>query len=121
MADWRQAGNASSLDIHSRMPTLKDLWINTFIAYSRACYEVASQIITLYEGNQQFQLQDGAAPEKLRIIPNGIDYARFSGIQHNTEKHRPAVALIGRAVPIKDVKTFVRACGLLKNLVPDIQ
>ena len=121
MADWLQAGNSSSLDIHSRMPTLKDLWINTFIAYSRACYEAASEIITLYEGNQQFQLQDGAASEKLRIIPNGIDYERFSKIRPQTGARRPSVALIGRVVPIKDVKTFLRACALLKNLVPDIQ
>src|SRR5213593_498064 len=121
MANWLNAGTSSSLDIHARMPTLKDLWIDTFIAYSRACYEAASEIITLYEGNQQFQLQDGAASEKLRIIPNGIDYERFSKIRPQTGARRPSVALIGRVVPIKDVKTFLRACALLKNLIPDIE
>jgi glycosyltransferase involved in cell wall biosynthesis len=120
MADWLHTGKTTSLDLESRIHTLKDLWINTFIGYSRACYEVASEIITLYEGNQQFQLQDGAAPEKLRIIPNGIDYDRFSRIRRET-KTRPTVALIGRVVPIKDVKTFIRACGLLKDLVPGVR
>jgi len=121
MANWLHAGDTTSLDLNSRMPTLKDLWINTFIGYSRACYEVASEIITLYEGNQQFQLQDGASPEKLRIIPNGIDHERFYKIRRELERHRPSVAMIGRVVPIKDVKTFIRACALLKNLVPEVQ
>src|SRR5207249_8690507 len=41
--------------------------------------------------------------------------------RRETGARRPSVALIGRVVPIKDVKTFLRACALLKNLVPDIQ
>jgi glycosyltransferase involved in cell wall biosynthesis len=121
MADWLHTSKTTNLDIESRIQTLKDLWINTFVGYSRACYEVANEIITLYEGNQQFQLQDGAAPEKLRVIPNGIDYDRFSGIRREAEQTQPTIALIGRVVPIKDVKTFVRACGLLKDVVPGIR
>jgi glycosyltransferase involved in cell wall biosynthesis len=35
--------------------------------------------------------------------------------------HPPTVALIGRVVPIKDIKTFIRACGLLRRVVPDLR
>ncbi|HYR84023.1 MAG TPA: GT4 family glycosyltransferase PelF [Terriglobia bacterium] len=121
MADWLQGQQSANFDLDHHKSTLKDLWINTFVGYSRACYAVARKIVTLYEGNQQFQLQDGAAPEKLAIIPNGIDYERFSKIGRAAERRRPTVALIGRVVPIKDIKTFIRACSILKGPVPDIQ
>src|SRR5581483_346526 len=34
---------------------------------------------------------------------------------------RPTVALIGRVVPIKDVKTFIRACGLLQQQIIELE
>jgi glycosyltransferase involved in cell wall biosynthesis len=122
MANWLHGRQSANFNVDRRGATLKDLWIGTFIGYSRACYAAARNIITLYEGNQQFQLQDGADPKKLSIIPNGIDCERFSQIRRTTEdSHRPTVALIGRVVPIKDIKTFIRASALLKELVPGVQ
>lgn len=121
MSDWPYEAPFDGYQINTDRRDLKRLWIETFVGYSRACYEACSKIITLYEGNQQFQVDDGADPRKMQIIPNGIDYARFSSIGRHAAPHPPTVALIGRVVPIKDIKTFIRACAALRGTVPDLQ
>jgi len=119
MADWLYEGPSGSLGLEKPKRDLKDLWIDTFVAYSRCCYQACDRIVTLYSGNQDLQRRDGAAEEKLRIIPNGVDYVRYSQVVR--EPHdRPTVALIGRVVPIKDIKTFIRSVAVLKQEVPDV-
>ena len=57
----------------------------------------------------------------MRIIPNGIDYDRFSALPRIAQGRRPTVALIGRVVPIKDVKTYIQACALLCRDNPEVE
>src|SRR5579871_1271977 len=77
MADWLY-NPENGLTLEKSPRDLRIMWFEAFAAYSRACYQAAARIVTLHAGNQYFQLADGAPPEKLAIIPNGIDYARFS-------------------------------------------
>jgi polysaccharide biosynthesis protein PelF len=121
LADWLYQTPQDGLRIEKPAADLKDIWVDTFTSYSRACYQAANAIVTLYRGNQQLQLEDGADPKKLSIIPNGVDYERYSTAIANRVEHPPAVALIGRVVPIKDVKTYIRAVALLREAVPDVQ
>jgi polysaccharide biosynthesis protein PelF len=120
MADWLYQPEGG-LTLEKSPRDLRILWFRAFAAYSRACYQAASRIITLHTANQYFQIADGAPPEKLEIIPNGIDYRHFSLLQEKREEHPPAIALIGRVVPIKDVKTFIRAAAIVRAIVPDVQ
>jgi glycosyltransferase involved in cell wall biosynthesis len=55
------------------------------------------------------------------IISNGIDYDAFSSIRRSENPRPPTVALIGRVVPIKDVKTYIRAAARLRTLVPNVR
>lgn len=119
MAGWIYERNIGGFSINKATRGLKDLIIDYFIGFSNVTYQAAAKIITLYAENQVLQLEDGAAAEKLLIIPNGIDYPRFSIIE-KIPHDRPTVALIGRIVPIKDIKTFIRACATLKNMVPNV-
>jgi len=126
MADWLSEASTEGLQINIWKRSLKDMWIDTFASYSRACYGACEKIVTLYEGNQQFQLDDGAPREKLSIIPNGIDVERYEKARAPGTAPRdgggpPHVALIGRVVPIKDIKTFIRACGMMRDRVPDLR
>lgn len=121
MADWLYEVQANNLSIENPSEQLRDMWVRTFISYSRACYEASAEIITLYEGNQAFQLKDDAPAEKLRVIPNGINYELFSGIEPSQEERPPTVALIGRVVPIKDIKTFIRSADQLRKRIPDVR
>lgn len=120
MADWLYEVPSSDLSIANSRRDLKDIWTNTFVSYSHACYQASSKIISLFTGNQSLQIEDGADPEKLEVIPNGIDYKRYAAIQ-KTQSDRPTIAFIGRVVPIKDVKTFIRACAILAARIPDLQ
>jgi polysaccharide biosynthesis protein PelF len=100
---------------------LRDMWVRAFEAYARTCYEACAQVITLYEDNQRAQRVLGADETRLRVIANGIDLARFAHIQPAPSTASPAIALIGRVVPIKDVKTYIRAAGHLATRFPALK
>src|SRR5690606_26568848 len=70
-AQWLEENASRALTVDFTSLHLRDLWATTFANYSRICYQACREIITLFAGNQQAQLADGADKEKLRIIPNG--------------------------------------------------
>lgn len=99
-------------------------WIRFFESLSRLAYSSADVITTLYEGNRQTQICEGAMPEKTCVIQNGIDVQAFDKVvksrKNRPEKRRRTIAFIGRVVPIKDVKTFLSACRIVADKVPDL-
>jgi polysaccharide biosynthesis protein PelF len=121
MADWLAESLPATLAIDGRRRDLRNVWTDAFQSYSRVCYEACDQITTLYTGNQVLQCRDGAPPDRLTVIPNGIDYDKFSHIRRDTGRRPPTVALIGRVVPIKDVKTYIRAAHLLRDMMPSVR
>lgn len=120
MAEWLYDAAESWYQIETPRWDLRQLWMAAFQAYARVCYECCTEITTLYGGNQILQRADGAPPERMRIIPNGIDVAMYSALPRETAARRPTVALIGRVVPIKDIKTYIRAADALRRTVPDV-
>ena len=119
MADWLYRGPEASFAPRKTVRDLRDLWMEAFEGFARLTYAAAGPIVTLYRGNQGLQLRDGALAARCTIIPNGVDADRYAAIPRSSEPRPPTVALIGRVVPIKDVKTFIRAVGLLRRKVPD--
>lgn len=121
MADWVADTVDKGHALDDPRFDLRDMWVRAFEAYARTCYEGVTDIITLYEDNQRAQRLLGAAPQRSRVIANGIDPRRFAGLQPVADDARPTVALIGRVVAIKDVKTFIAAVGLLKQRLADVE
>lgn len=119
-ADWLEENFSRSLTIDDTRRSLRDLWMDTFTNYSRIAYEAADEIVTLFEGNQIAQRADGASEDKLKVIPNGVDIERFARIRR-VPHERPTIALIGRVVPIKDIKGFIRSCAMLREHLPDLR
>ena len=119
-ADWLEETASSQLTIDTLRSDLRDLWIDAFTNFSRICYHSADRIVTLYRGNQFSQIADGADPSRMRIIANGIDVERFAAIARR-EHDVPTIAMIGRVVPIKDVKSFIRACGILRETIGEFR
>lgn len=106
----------------SQVGYFQDLWVRFFEAMGRVCYEASDDIIALFEGNRLRQLSDGAPAHKTRNIPNGIDVGRFSPLRATRPAEiPPVVALIGRVVPIKDIKTFIRAIFIASRSQPGLQ
>lgn len=100
----------------------RDLWLRFFEALGRLTYDAADEIVALYEGNRQRQIADGARAERTRTIPNGIDVDALTPLAaRRPARTRRVVALIGRVVPIKDIKTFIRAIFIAARTMPDIE
>ncbi len=121
MADWVADTVDKGHALDDPRFDLRDMWVRAFEAFARTCYEACSEVVTLYEDNQRVQRVLGAAPDRLRVIANGIDVARYAGLQRAGEDQRPTMALIGRVVPIKDVKAFIAAARILRDKVPALR
>ncbi len=119
MAEWLYEDPNAGLQLEHNQGDCRKLWIHAFQAYSKACYQACDQIITIYGGNQEFQKADGADPARMRVIPNGIDWRRFEHLDSDKGARPPTIALIGRVVPIKDIKGFIQACAILRQSVPN--
>lgn len=100
----------------------RQMWIRFFDWMGRFCYGAADPIIALYESNRLRQVADGAAAERTVSIPNGIRIERFAPLRTQRPAEVPPVlCLIGRVVPIKDIKTFIRAMRRVVNRMPHVQ
>jgi glycosyltransferase involved in cell wall biosynthesis len=92
------------------------MWSGFFRVLAKCAYARASSIVSLCEASRARQISDGAAPERTRVISNGIDTARFGApvpeTQHPAPRRPLRVGFVGRVVPIKDLITFIRACHL---------
>jgi glycosyltransferase involved in cell wall biosynthesis len=121
MADWLFEAPTAGLTVDRTAKDLKDFWIETFTNYSRLCYQTCSKIITLFAGNQRLQLADGAPRDRLMVVPNGIHFEKFAAVAREQRSPRNTIALIGRVVPIKDVKSYIRMCEHLRRRVPDLK
>ncbi len=120
-AEWLTETASKALTIDQTRIDLRDFWTSAFANYSRIGYEAADEIITLFGDNRTAQSADGAPEEKLRIIPNGIDVEEFDRLNKTLDESRPCIALIGRVVPVKDIKAFIRTVAILKERLPSLE
>lgn len=122
-AEWIQD---STTDLDSGLTDdvgyIRQLWIRFFEELGRITYHAADPIIALYEGNRLRQVQDGARDQRTRVIPNGISLAQYGdALDKRPKEIPPIVGLIGRIVPIKDIKTFIRAMRSICNKIPEAE
>ena len=97
----------------------RDMWTRLYNSISRICYGSADVITALFEENRQKQLELGAAEEKTQVIPNGIDVERFS--VPRAEREGFHVGLVGRVVPIKDIKTYIMTAKIVLETYPEAE
>ncbi|MEQ1662691.1 MAG: GT4 family glycosyltransferase PelF [Thiobacillus sp.] len=121
-SDWL----ADNRDLFQKDPTqisyFRELWIRFFGSLGRIGYDAADHTVALFETNRQRQLEDGADASRSSCIPNGIDLPRFSRLTaQRPATPTPVLCLIGRVVPIKDIKTFIRAMRIVVSRIPDAQ
>ncbi|KQP10792.1 MAG: GT4 family glycosyltransferase PelF [Methylobacterium sp.] len=121
MAEWICDTVDKGMDLDDGRVDLRDIWMQVFEAQALICYQACTRIVTLYEDNQRLQRALGAPGERLAVIPNGIDVARFEGLPQAAAEAPPTIALIGRVVPIKDVKSYIEAAAILRTRFPTLQ
>lgn len=101
---------------------IRRLWIRFFERIGLLAYRSADPIISLYGGNRERQIADGADASRTLVIPNGIPLDAWSeAMKQRPEGIPKVVGLIGRVVPIKDVKTFIRAMRSVVTTIPDAE
>ncbi|WP_289169235.1 GT4 family glycosyltransferase PelF [uncultured Pseudoalteromonas sp.] len=122
-ASWiKESEQSLGKNLNTEMGFIRRMWISFFEQIGRTTYHQADKIISLYEGNRQRQIKDGACESKASVVPNGIKTKRFVDALNARPKSVPmVVGLIGRVVPIKDIKTFIRAIKEVQAELPDIE
>ena len=127
LEEMRRAGWISDMD--SRRPEilrdfgrLKSLWMTLFCEQASMAYGAADQITSLFERNAGIQIEFGAPVEKIAIVPNGVGRELLDAPLPEREADRkPTVGFLGRVVPIKDVRTLLRAAAIVIKHIPDAQ
>lgn len=121
-SDWLKDNRDMFQKDSTQISYYRDLWIRFFSSLGKICYESADQSVALFEANRLRQIEDGAPQARTRIIPNGISLETFSPLADDRPAAPPKVfCLIGRVVPIKDIKTFIRAMRIVVNSMPDAE
>ncbi len=124
---WIPSEDEQQNRVRRELGTFRDFWMRVFRFMGKLTYHEATLITTIYEGNRLLQIADDADPEKIAVIPNGIDLEQFSGLK---DTERPdirgiqdefVIGFIGRVVQIKDVKTFIRACKIVSFQIPKLK
>ncbi len=128
-AEWIYVAGNDRIKVKKDLGTFQNVWIRMFDAMGKFTYREAERIYTIYEGNRKQEIIDGADPEKTFLIPNGINIEKFGSLEFNKEcadkfgydPEKRAIGFVGRIVPIKDVKTFIRACKIISLRLPNIK
>lgn len=122
-AEWiKERHNVLDNSMHRSNEQTRLMWITFFEQLGSTSYAFADRITALYEGNRLRQVQDGAPAERTQVIVNGIKLSRFEQAYAQRPSTPPKIAaLVGRVVPIKDIKAFIRAIAVSCSADPDIQ
>jgi glycosyltransferase involved in cell wall biosynthesis len=121
-SDWIEFKKPSLLQQPEEYNYMKRMWINFFEKIGVFCYNRANHILSLFSGARAIQIAYGANKNRTRVIPNGVDVDTLkSTMQYRNDPPKPIITLIGRVVPIKDIKTFIRAIKIVSEFMPEIE
>lgn len=91
------------------VPSFKKQWIRFFYMLSDVIYTRAFRVTSLFTNAMNTQIELGCDAEKCRVIENGINYERLSGIPIKEEDGWVDIGAVVRLAPIKDIKTMIYA------------
>ncbi|MBQ8207532.1 MAG: GT4 family glycosyltransferase PelF [Clostridia bacterium] len=98
----------------------KKHWISFFYMLSDLIYDRAFRVTSLFTNAMYTQIDMGCAPEKCRVIENGISYERLCNIPLKEDDGMVDIGAVVRLAPIKDIKTMIYAffelCARMDNV-----
>ena len=89
-------------------PSIKLLRARFHRALATLIYTRADTVVSVSEFNRRWQIELGAAPERTRVIYNGVVPDAFPPASYET-RATPTVAWVGRVDPLKDLGTLIDA------------
>ena len=103
------------------IPYFKELWISTFIMFSRFAYQQAHQVTSLYQNASLTQQELGCPPGKCNVIGNGLDFHELEQIPRKMDNTWVDIGAIIRFAQIKDIKTLIYTFFRLKQELPNVR
>lgn len=86
---------------------MKKTWINFFYNISKAAYEKATTVTSLFENAKMTQILIGCDSNKCVVIPNGIHYEKYATMPEKDKNGYIDIGAFIRFSSIKDVKTLL--------------
>lgn len=102
---------------HTQIMLLK--FIKKLVNFS---FHSADIIAPVTGAHVPLELNLGADPRKIKVIPNGVNYNKFTcRVGDNDQSKDPIVGTVARVNPIKDVKTMIRAAKVVADEMPNVK
>jgi glycosyltransferase involved in cell wall biosynthesis len=120
-SSWMSQLTANQRQQNQRLGFFQQWWFNIYRFMERVTYDMADLLISITGVNQNYQLKRGVDARKTRVIPNGIDIEKLAHLPEQKDPQRFLVGFIGRIVPIKDVKTFIRAIKIASETITNLE
>lgn len=120
-SSWMNQLSANPHQQNQRMGFFQQWWLNIYRFMEKITYDVADLLISITGVNQKYQLKRGIDARKTRVIPNGIDIEKLAHLPEQKNPQAFLVGFIGRIVPIKDVKTFLRAIKIAHETISNLE
>ena len=86
---------------------VRNILLHFFRRLTWAGYQIADMILPGSEYNRRWEIENGAAPDRIRPIYNGVEPDQFPVAE--VEPDVPTLSWVGRIDPLKDVETLLRA------------
>ncbi|MEV4291172.1 GT4 family glycosyltransferase PelF [Nonomuraea bangladeshensis] len=93
------------------------LLLSFFRRLAGAAYVAADRIAPHSSYNRRWQIRNGADPDRIRIMYNGVDPDEFPPVESAPDE--PTLVFMGRIDPLKDLHTLLRAFAIVREKVPD--
>ena len=90
-----------------RMGFFQQWWFNIFLFMEKLCYDSADAIISITGVNQGYQLKRGADPQKLQLIPNGINIQQLAHLRRREDQAEVQKADLAELSSIEAVPTRI--------------
>ena len=85
-------------------------------------YAYADQLSPVCKYNTRWEQWRGVESQRIRVIYNGVDPARFSPAAEGAPRHgRPLVVSVGLIFPLKGQLDLIEAAALVRRTVPNLE
>lgn len=108
---WRQARCS---------PWLRQLALRVTRRLVELSYGLAARIAPVCGWNARWEQRLGADPQRITVLPNGVDPTRFAP-QPFPDAATPTLVWVGRIDPLKDLLTLIEASAQLRTALPTLQ
>jgi glycosyltransferase involved in cell wall biosynthesis len=106
-----------SLERMTESKTCRRFLYNWFQAVARMNYHYADAVSSLCEFNRRWQIRVGAVPERIHLIPNGIDPSAFFP-DPALRPQDPVILTMARIYPLKGIDVLIHAAKRVLDRVP---